>query len=76
MDLAARRLRALALLGLATSAAEAWLWQLWLDPVAHRAIFGILARQRVQVLPFLFVLLCVPAASTVKPAVRRSSTRQ
>jgi hypothetical protein len=35
--------------------------------------FGILARQRVQVLPLLFVLLCVPAASTVKPSLRRSS---
>jgi hypothetical protein len=31
LDLASRRLRSLALLGLATSAAEAWLWELWLD---------------------------------------------
>ena len=35
LDLAARRLRALAILGLATSAAEAWLWLLWLDPSAR-----------------------------------------
>jgi hypothetical protein len=43
LDLAARRLRALAILGLATSAAEAWLWQLWLDPAAREAISGMLA---------------------------------
>jgi hypothetical protein len=43
LDLAARRLRALAILGLATSAAEAWLWVLALDPPARRAVFGILA---------------------------------
>jgi hypothetical protein len=43
LDQAARRLRALALLGLATAAAEAWLWQLWLDPTARGVILGTLA---------------------------------
>jgi hypothetical protein len=43
LDLAARRLRALAILGLATSAAEAGLWVLWLDPPARGAVLGILA---------------------------------
>ena len=43
LDLAARRLRALAILGLATSVAEAWLWVLWLDPPARGAVLGILA---------------------------------
>src|SRR5262249_30576993 len=37
MNLAARLLRALALVGLATSAAEAWLWLLWIDPAARGA---------------------------------------
>ena len=32
------------------------------------ANFGILARQRTQVMPFLFVLLCVTVAVKVKPA--------
>ncbi len=43
LDLAARRLRALAILGLATATAEAWLWQLWLDMPARNAILGPLA---------------------------------
>ena len=38
LDLATRRLRALALLGLATSAAEAWLWLLWLDSRRGRGL--------------------------------------
>jgi hypothetical protein len=43
LDLAVRRLRALALLGLATSAAEAWLWQLWLPAPARAPLFSMLA---------------------------------
>jgi hypothetical protein len=43
LDLAARRLRALALLGLGTSAAEAWLWQLWLQPSARAPVLSVLA---------------------------------
>jgi hypothetical protein len=43
LDLAARRLRALAILGLATSVAEAWLWLLWLDTSARGHILGNLA---------------------------------
>jgi hypothetical protein len=42
-NLAVRRLRALALLGLATSAAEAWLWQLWLDSSARGPVTSSLA---------------------------------
>jgi hypothetical protein len=43
VDLASRRLRSLAILGLATSAAEAWLWLLWLDTSARTAVLSILA---------------------------------
>jgi len=43
LDLATRRLRALALVGLATSATEAWLWQLWLDESARGPVLSILA---------------------------------
>ncbi len=43
LDLASRRLRSLAILGLATSAAEAWLWQLWLDTPAREAVASKLA---------------------------------
>ena len=43
LDLAARRLRILAILGLATAVSEAWLWQLWLDPPVRKAILGTLA---------------------------------
>jgi hypothetical protein len=43
LDLASRRLRAVALLALATSAAEAWLWELWLDSPARAAIASGLA---------------------------------
>ena len=39
VDLASRRLRSLAILGLAMSAAEAWLWQLWLDTIRPRRDF-------------------------------------
>jgi hypothetical protein len=42
LDPVARRLRALALLGLATSVAEAWLWLLWLEPTARAATLGML----------------------------------
>ena len=51
LDLAARRLRILAILGLATSAAEAWLWQLWLDASARQVVLGSLA------LPYGFLVL-------------------
>ena len=43
LDLATRRLRSLAILGLATSAAEAWLWLLWLDTSARGPVLSILA---------------------------------
>jgi hypothetical protein len=43
LDLASRRLRTLALLGLGTSAAEAWLWQLWLDGAARAVVLSSLA---------------------------------
>ncbi len=43
MDLATRRLRSLALVGLAMSATEAWLWQLWLDRPARTAVLSNLA---------------------------------
>jgi hypothetical protein len=43
LDLATRRLRSLALLGLAMSATEAWLWQLWLDTSARGVVLGHLA---------------------------------
>ena len=43
LDLASRRLRALALLGLATSAAEAWLWTLWLVTPAREAVASKMA---------------------------------
>ena len=43
LDLASRRLRALALLGLATSAAEAWLWMLWLVTPAREAVASKMA---------------------------------
>ena len=43
LDLAARRLRSLAILGLATSAAETWLWLLWLDRSARAPVLSNLA---------------------------------
>jgi len=43
LDLATRRLRSLALLGLAMSATEAWLWQLWLDRPAQAVVLSRLA---------------------------------
>ena len=43
LDLATRRLRSLAILGLATSAAEAWLWLLWLDTSARGTVLSNLA---------------------------------
>ncbi|MGP0063891.1 MAG: hypothetical protein ACLQGP_09885 [Isosphaeraceae bacterium] len=43
LDLAASRLRTLAILGLAASAAEAWVWVFSLDPPERGAILGILA---------------------------------
>ena len=43
LDLATRRLRSLAILGLATSAAEAWLWLLWLDTSARGPVLSNLA---------------------------------
>ena len=43
VDLASRRLRALAILGLATSAAEAWLWELLLEPAARATVLSRLA---------------------------------
>jgi len=43
VDLATRPLRALALLGLGTSAAEAWLWLLWLDSSARGPVLSSLA---------------------------------
>ena len=43
VDLASRRLRSLAILGLTMSAAEAWLWLLWLDRSARDAILSSLA---------------------------------
>jgi hypothetical protein len=43
LDLATRRLRALALLGLATSATEAWLWLLSLDSAARGLVLSSLA---------------------------------
>ena len=43
LDLATLRLRSLAILGLATSAAEAWLWLLWLDTSARGPVLSVLA---------------------------------
>jgi hypothetical protein len=43
LELASHRLRALALLGLAMSAVEAWLWLIWVEPSARGHILGILA---------------------------------
>ena len=43
LDLATRRLRSLAILGLATSAAEAWLWLLWLDTSTRNPVQSVLA---------------------------------
>jgi hypothetical protein len=43
LDLATRRLRSLAILGLTMSAAEAWLWVLWLDRSARDVVLGSLA---------------------------------
>jgi hypothetical protein len=40
---ASSRLQTLALLGLATSGAEAWLWQLWLPPPTRLAVWSFLA---------------------------------
>jgi hypothetical protein len=42
-DLAIRRLRSLAILGLATSAAEAWLWVFYLDTTARAVVLSGLA---------------------------------
>jgi hypothetical protein len=38
LDLAVDRSRAVALLGLATSAAECWLWHLWLEPDVRQVV--------------------------------------
>jgi hypothetical protein len=43
VDLATRRLRMLAILGLTTSAAEAWLWVVWLDTPAREPVISNLA---------------------------------
>ena len=43
LDLATSRLRSLAILGLTTSAAEAWLWLLWLDTSARGPVLSNLA---------------------------------
>jgi hypothetical protein len=43
LDLASRRLKTLALLGLGTSFAEAWLWQLWLEPSARAVVLSAFA---------------------------------
>ncbi len=43
LDLAARRLRSLAILGLAMSAAEVWLWVLWLDTPARSRVLSVMA---------------------------------
>jgi hypothetical protein len=43
LDLASRRLKTLAFLGLLTSAAEAWLWQLWLEGSARNVVSSVLA---------------------------------
>jgi hypothetical protein len=43
LDLATSRLRSLAILGLATSAAEAWLWVAWLDPSVRGLVLSRLA---------------------------------
>jgi hypothetical protein len=51
LDRASRRLRALALLGLATSVSEGWLWQLWLEPALRAPIVSLLA------LPYGFLAL-------------------
>ena len=51
IDLATRRLRSLALLGLATSAVEGWLWLFWLEDTLRAAILSRLA--------FLYLLLAV-----------------
>jgi hypothetical protein len=51
LNRASWRLRALALLGLATSVSEAWLWQLWLDPPMRAPILSNLA------LPYGFLAL-------------------
>ncbi len=51
LDLATRRLRSLAILGLGTSAAEAWLWLLWLDTSARGPVLSNLA------LPYVLVAL-------------------
>ncbi len=42
-DRAAGRLRSLAILGLGTSAAESWLWVLWLEPAQRAPVLGALA---------------------------------
>jgi hypothetical protein len=43
VELASQRLRALALLGLATAAAEGWLWQLWIEPAVRSIVLSRLA---------------------------------
>ncbi len=43
IDLASQRLKALAVLGLATAAAEGWLWQLWLEPAVRATVLSRLA---------------------------------
>jgi hypothetical protein len=68
LDLASRRLRMLAIPGLATAAAEAWLWQLWLEPTARSAILGSLA------FPYgLLVLVGISIQGAVWLTVRSAS---
>jgi hypothetical protein len=43
VDLASRRLRALAILGVFTAAAEAWLWLLYLEPAARATVLSRMA---------------------------------
>jgi hypothetical protein len=74
LDLASRRLRALALLGLATSAAEAWLWVLWLDLPARAVVTSKLA------LPYVLAALVgigtqIAAWLTVKTGADLSTKR-
>lgn len=59
LELATRRLRSLAILGLATSAAEAWLWLLWLDTSARGTVLSNLA------LPYVLLALAGIATQVV-----------
>jgi hypothetical protein len=43
VDLATHRLRAIAVLGLATAASEGWIWQLWLEPSIRATVMSRLA---------------------------------